>query len=562
MSRSLDRTVVRHDVSLLSDQDLYLFNEGTHTTLGEHLGAHPMEAGGAAGTSFAVWAPKARAVSVVGDFNGWAAGAATRWRPRASSGIWEGFVPGVGAGTLYKYHVVASDRARCDKADPFALVQRAAAAHGFGRLGPRLRLGRRRLDGGQRRSASRLDAPDQHLRGAPRLVAAQPEDGDRSLDLPRARPSRWPTTSRRWASPTSSSCRVMEHPFYGSWGYQTTGYFAPTSRYGTPQDLMYLIDYLHQRGIGVILDWVPSHFPTDEHGLALLRRHAPVRARRPAAGLPPRLGQLHLQLRPQRGAQLPALAARCSGSTSTTSTACGSMPSRRCSTSTTRARTGEWMPEPATAGSENLEAIEFLRAVQRGGLRATTRTCRRIAEESTAWPMVSRPDLRRRARLRLQVGHGLDARHAAVLRSSDPVHRKLPPRQLTFRDALRLHRELRAAAVARRGGARQGLAAGQDARRRLAEVRQPAAAATATCAAMPGKKLLFMGGEFGQWREWNHDRSLDWHLLDEPGHDGVRRWVARPEPRSTAPSRRCTSCDCDPAGFEWIDVQRRRGRAC
>ena len=344
----------------------------------------------------------------------------------------------------------------------------------------------------------------------------------------------------------------MEHPFYGSWGYQTTGYFAPTSRYGTPQDFMYLIDHLHQHGIGVILDWVPSHFPTDEHGLGVLRRHAPLRARRPAPGLPPRLGQLHLQLRPPRGAQLPALAARCSGSSTyhidgLRVDAVASMLYLDYSR-----KAGEWIPNHY-GGRENLEAIDFLRRLNEDVYRALPgradhrRGVDRLADGVAA-------DVRRRARLRLQVGHGLDARHAASTCARDPIHRKYHHNELTFRDALRLHRELRAAAVARRGRARQGLAARQDAGRRLAEVRQPAAALRLQYA-QPGKKLLFMGGELGQWREWNHDASLDWHLLDEPAHARRRSAGSRDLNALYRDEPALHELDCDPAGFEWIDCR-------
>ena len=203
MSRSLDRTVVRHDVSLLSDQDLYLFNEGTHTTLGEHLGAHPMEAGGAAGTSFAVWAPGARAVSVVGDFNGWQPGSHPL-APRASSGIWEGFLPDVGAGTLYKY-ASSPTWARCDKADPFALYSeqppRTASVvweldHAWGDDDWMAAQG----------GAEPADAPDRSLRGAPRLVAAEARGRRPLADLPGAGRAAADLRHGRWGSPTSSSC--------------------------------------------------------------------------------------------------------------------------------------------------------------------------------------------------------------------------------------------------------------------------------------------------------------------------------------------------------------------
>ena len=254
---------------MLTEQDIYLFKEGTYFGAHEKLGAHPVAAHGAApaGTHFAVWAPNARSVAVVGDFNGWN-GAAHPLRARAdSSGIWSGFIAGVGPGALYKYRIVSQhDGYQVDKSDPFAfrceLPPRTASvvcdtAYAWG-------------DGAwmQRRAQTNaLNAPwsiyEVHLGSWRRVPEANnrwlsyrelaKELGDYVLDMGFTHVELLP---------------IMEHPFYGSWGYQVTGYFAPTARYGTPQDLMYLIDGLHQRGIGVILDWVPSHFPNDEHGLA------------------------------------------------------------------------------------------------------------------------------------------------------------------------------------------------------------------------------------------------------------------------------------------------------
>ncbi|MDP2046395.1 MAG: alpha-amylase family glycosyl hydrolase, partial [Deltaproteobacteria bacterium] len=255
---------VRHDVTLLTDDDLYLFNEGNHYRLYHKLGAHGLKDQGATGTYFAVWAPDAEQVWVTGDFNGWDK-ASHPLAHRAQSGIWEGFIPGLGPGALYKYHVASKYGAyRVDKADPFAFAfegppRTASIVWGLDYAWE---------DGdwmAQRFRANALDAPQSvyevHL-GSWRRV---PEEGDRFLTYRELAPLLAEHVQRLGFTHVEFM-PVMEHPFYGSWGYQTTGYFAPTSRYGAPQDFMFLVDYLHNHGIGVILDWVPSHFPADEHG--------------------------------------------------------------------------------------------------------------------------------------------------------------------------------------------------------------------------------------------------------------------------------------------------------
>ena len=250
-------------VSLLSDDDLYLFNEGTHTRLWERLGAHPVRAKDADGTFFAVWAPNARSVSVIGDFNGWDPRAHSLF-PRGSSGIWEGFIEGIGKGNLYKFHVVSRIGGyRADKADPFALFSEVPPKTGsvVWDLGYEWRDAEWMAG---RRARNALDAPNStyevHLgswmRGPDGWSLSYRELADKLTDY-----------VERMGFTHVEFLPVMEHPFFGSWGYQCTGFFAPTSRFGTPQEFMELVDRLHQRGIGVILDWVPSHFPTDEHGL-------------------------------------------------------------------------------------------------------------------------------------------------------------------------------------------------------------------------------------------------------------------------------------------------------
>ena len=377
---------VRYEVTLLSDDDLHLFNEGTHARLHEHLGAHVLgDLQGFSGTCFAVWAPAARRVSVMGDFNGWSP-TAHPLRPRGSSGIWEGAVPDLGSGERYKYHVVGADGTwQQDKADPFAFATerppRTASvtcalqyawndADWLARRAPRighsapvsiyeLHLGswRRRAGAAHRLGYREL---------APLLAEYVREMGFTHVEL----------------------LPVMEHPFYGPWGYQCTGYFAPTSRYGSPQDLMYLIDVLHQHDIGVVLDWVPSHFPGDAHGLGYfdgthLYEHADPRqgfhpdwnsfifnyGRNEVRSFLTSSALFWLERYHADGLRLDAVA---------------SMLYRDYSR-----KEGEWIPN-RFGGRENLEAIEFLRRLNEV-VYAHHPDVQTFAEESTAWPAVSRP---------------------------------------------------------------------------------------------------------------------------------------------------------------------------
>ncbi|MFW5921482.1 MAG: alpha-amylase family glycosyl hydrolase, partial [Polyangiales bacterium] len=251
--------------SLLGDVDLHLFNEGTHLRLYEKLGAHPTTIDGTSGTHFAVWAPNAREVTLIGDFNEWDK-SATPLIARGSSGIWEGFVPGVERGANYKYHIRSQHNGYVvDKADPYGFMHETPP-----KTGSIVWDLEYEWDDDEwmrtRGKKNALGAPMSIYEMHPGSWMRVPEEGDRYLN--------WRELAPRLADHVEELgythvelMPVMEHPFYGSWGYQVTGYFAPTSRYGTPQDFMYFVDHLHQRGIGVLLDWVPAHFPRDEHGL-------------------------------------------------------------------------------------------------------------------------------------------------------------------------------------------------------------------------------------------------------------------------------------------------------
>jgi 1,4-alpha-glucan branching enzyme len=537
---------VLHEPSLLSADDLYLFNEGSHVRLYDRLGAHPGTVGGEHGVHFAVWAPNAESVAVMGDFNGWDP-ASHPLGARGASGIWEGFVPGVAVGSRYKYHVRSRlGGYRADKADPFAL--RAETPPATGSIVATLDY-----DWGdaawmaERAGRSRLDAPlaiyELHL-GSWRRV---PEEQDRSLTY-RELAAQLPEYVASLGFTHVELLPVMEHPFYGSWGYQTTGYFAPTSRYGSPQDLMYLIDRLHQHGIGVILDWVPSHFPSDAHGLGFFDGSHLYEHGDPRQGFHPDwksfvfnygrhevrsfllssalfwLDRYHAD-----GLRVDAVASMLYLDYSR--------------------RPGEWIPN-VHGGRENLEAITFLRRLNEEVYRRHPGV-QTIAEESTSWPMVSRPTYVGGLGFGMKWDMGWMHDTLGYL-ALDPVHRKFHHGQLTFRlmyaFAENFVLPLSHDEVVHGKGSLVGKMPGDDWQKRAGlrlllgyEYTQP------------GKKLLFMGGELGQWREWNHDASLDWHLLDDPAHRGLQRWVRdlntlyRAEPA-------LHELDCEPAGFEWIDV--------
>jgi 1,4-alpha-glucan branching enzyme len=529
----------------VTEEDLYLFNEGTHSRLSERLGAHPVTAGGEDGVFFAVWAPDAEGVFVMGDFNGWDK-ASHPLRPRGQSGIWEGFVAGVARGTAYKYHVVSRYGGyRVDKADPFALYAEPSPRSASIVWDLEYRWG----DGewmATRRSRNTLSGPlaiyEVHL-GSWRRV---PEEEGRPPTYREVAPHLADYVQRMGFTHVEF-LPLMEHPFYGSWGYQTTGYFAPTSRYGTPQDFMYLIDVLHQHGIGVILDWVPSHFPTDAHGLGYFDGTHLYEHGDPRQGLHPDwdtyifnygrnevrsflmssalfwLGTYHAD-----GLRVDAVASMLYLDYSR--------------------KEGEWIPN-RYGGRENLEAITFLQRLNEEAYR-THPDILTMAEESTAWPMVSRPTYVGGLGfgLKWDMGWMHDTLEYMV---KDPVYRQYHHNLLTFRMLYAFTENfvlpLSHDEVVHGKGSLVGKMSGDD-WQKFANLRL----LLGSQYAQPGKKLLFMGGEFGQWREWHHDESLDWHLTQYAPHAGLQRWVRdlnalyRSEPA-------LFELDCDPAGFEWVD---------
>ncbi|ACZ38527.1 1,4-alpha-glucan branching protein GlgB [Sphaerobacter thermophilus] len=548
--------------SLLSADDLYLFNEGSHLRLYEHLGAHTIVVGDVPGTYFAVWAPNAERVAVIGDFNGWDP---TRHllRPREQSGIWEGFIPGVGHGALYKYHIVSRYHGyEVDKTDPFAF---------FTEVPPKTASIVWDLDytwGDQEWMATRgarnaADAPiaiyEVHLGSWMRV----PEEGNRSLSYRELAP-RLTDYVTRMGFTHVEFLPVMEHPFFGSWGYQITGYFAPSSRYGTPQDFMFLVDYLHQHGIGVILDWVPSHFPTDDFGLAFfdgthLYEHADPRkgfhpdwnsyifnyGRNEVRSFLLSNALFWLDRYHADGLRVDAVASMLYLDYSR--------------------KPGEWIPNEH-GGRENLEAISLLRRLNEEVYRHYP-DVQTIAEESTAWPMVSRPTYVGGLGFGMKWDMGWMHDTLSYM-ARDPIHRRYHHHELTFRMIYAFTENfvlpLSHDEVTHGKGSLLGKMPGDD-WQKFANLRL----LLTYMWAQPGKKLLFMGGEFGQWQEWNHDGSVQWDLIQYAPHQGIQRLVEDLN-RLYREQPALHERDFDPEGFAWIEANDaeqsvvtflRRGRA-
>jgi 1,4-alpha-glucan branching enzyme len=536
---------VRYDVSLLSDDDLYLFNEGSHYRLYEKMGAHPLAVDNAGGTYFAVWAPNARHVSVIGDFNGWNR-SSHQLRQRGQSGIWEGFLAGIGQGALYKYHITSHHHhQRREKADPLAFYSEVPPKTASVVWGLDYSWGDQAWME-KRRERNALDAPisiyEVHL-GSWRRV---PEEENRPLTYREMAPL-LAEYVRQMGFTHVEFLPVMEHPFYGSWGYQIAGYFAPTSRYGPPQDFMYLIDYLHQHDIGVILDWVPSHFPNDSHGLASFDGTHLYEHQDPRQGVHPDWNSLifnygrnevrsflfssaHFWLEKYH-----ADALRMDAVASMLYLDYGRKP-------------GEWLPNKY-GGHENLEAITFLRRLNEVVYQENP-DVQTIAEESTAWPMVSRPTYVGGLGFGLKWDMGWMHDTLQYI-TKDPIYRKYHQNNLTFRMVYAFTENfilpLSHDEVVHGKSSLLGKMPG-DNWQKFANLRL----LFGYMYAQPGKKLIFMGGEFGQWREWTHEVSLDWHLLNYPPHSGLRRWITDLN-RLYHGQSALHQLDFEPAGFEWID---------
>lgn len=530
----------------LTNYDLHLLAEGTHLEAYDRLGAHPTTIEGETGTVFAVWAPNARAVSVVGDFNGWQADAhPLHLRPEA--GVWEGFVAGVYPGDLYKFAVVQADGATVQKADPFAFYSEKRP-----------------------RSASVIWDLDRHAWGDRAWVEARPAKQHRQAPIAiyevhlgswarvAEEDNRW-LTYRELAPRLAEYVRdlgythvellpVTEHPFDASWGYQPLGFFAPTSRFGTPDDFMFFVDTLHQAGIGVILDWVPGHFPTDAHGLArfdgtylyehadpLLRDHPDWGTstfnfgRREVANFLIASALFWLRRYHIDGLRVDAVA---------------SMLYRDYSR-----KEGQWLPHPE-GGRNDLDAVRFL---QRFNEVVYTRQpgVMTIAEESTAWPLVSRPPSI--GGLGFGFKWNMGWMHDTLeFMARDPVHRGHHLNNLTFGLLYAFNEDFVLVyshdEVVHGKGSMLAKMPGDD-WRKFANLRL--LYGYQYC--HPGKKLLFMGSEFGQWAEWSESTGLEWDLLQYDRHRGLQQWVRalnalyRSEPA-------LYELDGEGEGFSWIDA--------
>lgn len=532
--------------ALVTSDDVHYFNEGRNFRLHDRLGAHLLPDG--KGVHFAVWAPNARAVSVIGDFNHWNRGELPL-SPVGNSGIWAGVVAHAQRGQAYKYFIQSNNGYQVEKADPFAFAAE---------LPPRTASRIWTLEHewqdeewmAQRERRQALDQPmsiyEVHLGSWRRKM----EEGDR------------PLTYAEIGDALASYCGemgfthveflpLMEHPFGGSWGYQLTGFYAPTSRYGSPQDLMVMVDRLHQAGIGVILDWVPSHFPSDEHGLAYfdgthLFEHADPRqgyhpdwnsyifnyGRNEVRSFLISNALFWLEKYHVDGLRVDAVASMLYLDYSR--------------------KAGEWIPNKF-GGRENIEAIQFLRELNEA-VYGNFPGVQMIAEESTSWPMVSRPNYVGG----LGFGYKWDMgwmHDTLQYFSNDPVYRQYHQNEITFRSIYAFtenfvlslsHDE----SVHGKGSMIRKMPG--DDWQKFANLR----CLYAYMFSQPGKKLMFMGNEFAQWAEWNHDKSLDWHLLDFDTHKGLQRSVA--DLNRIYRNEAALQLDCDPAGFEWVDASDNR----
>lgn len=527
----------------LTDFDLHLFNEGTHVRMFEKLGAHAIELGGFRGVHFAVWAPNALRVSVVGDFNRWD-GRVHALRIRGNSGVWELFVPGIGEGEKYKFEIKTKEGHLLLKSDPYAFFSEVRPKTASVVFDP----SRFSWNDGEwmekRKNTDLLSSPvniyEVHLGSWKRKP-------DGSFLMYRELAEELVVYVKEMGYTHVELLPVAEHPFDGSWGYHVTGYFAPTSRFGTPEDFMAFVDLCHRHGVGVILDWVIAHFPKDTHGLGRFDGTALYEHLDPRKGEHPHWGSYIFNY------------GRCEVRSFLLSNAFFWLEKYHIDALRVDAvasmlyldygrREGEWVPN-RFGGRENLEAIDFLRFLHERVYTAFPGIAT-IAEESTAWPGVTLPPYAGGLGFLFKWNMGW-MNDVLLYMSKDPIYRKYHHTNLTFpiwyafseNFILPLsHDEVvhgKQSLLEKMPG---------DDWQKFANLRL----LLSLMFGYPGKKLLFMGGEFGQRREWNHDTSLDWFLLEYEPHRKLHAFV-RDLNHLYLRERALWECDSRREGFEWID---------
>jgi 1,4-alpha-glucan branching enzyme len=531
---------------IITDYEAYLFGEGHWLRAWEKMGARPAEIDGRRGYSFVLWAPNARRAAVVGDFNAWD-GRAHAMQSLGASGLWELFVPDLGEDEIYKFELVTAQGVTATKSDPFAL----RAEHPPSTASITHHLGRYPWHDSSWISARRergtpLDRPMSLYEVHPGSWRKRPDEGNRRLSWGELAAELVPYVVRLGFTHIELM-PIMEHPYDGSWGYQSTGYFAPTSRYGLPDDFRYFVDVCHQNGIGIVLDWVPGHFPKDAHGLARFDGTSLFEHEDPREGEHQDWGTLIFNYgRHEVRNFLIASALYWLESFHVDGLrvdAVASMIYRDYSR-----KEGEWLPN-RYGGRENLEAIEFLRELN-SLTHAHEPGTVMIAEESTAFPAVSRPTWVGGLGFTFKWNMGW-MHDILTYIGKDPIFRRWEHRHLTFSMLYAWNENFVLPfshdEVVHGKGSMMNKPPGDD--------WQKAATLRVLYSFMyahPGKKLLFMGCEFGQWREWNHDQSLDWHLVEHPLHGGLQRFVEDLNHLYSAEPA-LYEMDVEAAGFEWID---------
>lgn len=551
-------SVTEQDVSsIFSDFDLYLFGQGKDHRIYEKMGAHPRIVNGVAGVHFATWAPNALTVSVIGDFNDWNRGANPMQRRHNDLGVWECFIPGVQVGALYKYAIYSRyNNYAVDKTDPYGFASELRPLTASIVTDIHQHTWQDKVWMQQRAQHQQLSSPisiyEVHLgswRHVPERHVEGAQEEDRFMTY-RELAHTLAGYVKKMGFTHIELMPVTEYPYDGSWGYQVTGYYAPTSRYGTPEDFQYFVDYMHQQGIGVFLDWVPSHFPKDGHALSYfdgthLYEYPDARKGEHkewgtyvfdygrsevrnflVANALFWMREYHID-----GIRVDAVASMLY------------LDYLR--------KPGEWVAN-RYGGREHLEAVDFLRQLNEAVYAEQPGTVT-IAEESSAWPLVSRPTYVGGLGFTMKWNMGwmhdmLEYMHM------DPIHRRYYHNNITF-SLMYAYSEnfvlpLSHDEVVHIKGSMINKMPG-DLWQKFANLR----AFYGYMWGHPGKKLLFMGGEFGQWKEWNFAESLDWHLLEppsDPRHAQLQQFLRdlnqlyRREPA-------LSELDCDPAGFSWID---------